>query len=337
MHTAALRAALEALHTRALSYPEMELIVRSFHALALAYIGRKVSAGRLETSRLGVSLDDLAVDCIADLFTRDDQGRFSVLQSYFSGADLRSMPESELLGLSRRLVFSAVNQQLFRIYGSYDPGFRKLLRNLKGAAHRAPGIQLVEHQGDTWVLFSANGAHGDGRPVIPPEYLEALLAQHISVRSSSGDMLRAVGLALSENPPYARGYPFIGLASVLRQMLARMEVVDEPEHDDAVSVAEIDRVLGDVLPGVLSEIGVRYIREGKLGQEVLEAYRLAVREILLMEFGHGNGHDVSFYDILSTLLPGTTQAEYAEEHRSRLEYLVRVSRRRFLGRMEENL
>jgi len=337
MHTATLRAALEALFTRALSHPELELIVRSFHSLALAYIGRKVSTGRLGPNRLGISLEDLAVDCIADLFTQDDQGRFSALQSYFAGADLRGISGSELLGLCRRLVFSAVNQQLFRIYGHYDPAFRKLLRNLKGSAHRVPGVRLVEHQGDSWVLFSSNGATLGREPVIPPEYLETLLSSHLSVRSSSVDMLRSVGQVLAENSAYASGYPLIGLASVLRHMLARMEVVDEPGERDGITVEEMESVLRGILPEVLSGIGARYVRDGKLGPDILRAYQSAVREILLMEFGHGNGHGVSFCDILSTVLPGVTRAEYAEVHRSRLEYLVRVTRRRFLEQMQQNL
>jgi len=337
MQTAELKAALEALLVRSLSYQELELVVRSFHGLATAYIGRKMNAGRLETSRLGVSLEDLAVDCIAELFARDEEGRFDILQSYFGRGDLERMSEGEFLGLCRRLVFSAVNQQLFRIYGAYDPAFRKLLRNLKGAAHRTEGFHLVEHQGDSWVLISSNGAQLNHTPAIPPEYLEVLLTRQISVRDSSVDMLRAFDRALSDTQGYAHGYPLIGLAAVLRHVLARMEMAEAPEPADAISVEEIDRVITSILPQVITEVGERYVREGKLDQEVLGAYRLAVREILLMEYGHGNGQGVSFYDILSTLLPGTTPTEYAAIHRSRLEYVVRLCRRRFLEAMQDNL
>jgi len=257
MQTAALRAALEALFARALSHTELELIVRSFHGMALAYIGRKVSTGRLGPNRLGVSLEDLAVDCIAGLFRRDDQGKFNALQSYFSGADLRRISESELLGLCRRLVFNAVNQQLFCIYGIYDPAFRTLLRILKGSAHRVPGVQLVEHQRDSWVLFISNGAKPDAGPVIPPEYLKTLLLCQFSVRSSSVEMLHSVGQVLAENPAYAHGYPMIGLASVLRHMLVRMEVVDDPGETDGITIEEVECVPRDILPAVLRGIGAR--------------------------------------------------------------------------------
>ena len=337
MQIADLRAALEALQTRALTYPEVDHLVRTFHALALAYVGRKVHAGKLETNRLGISLDDLAVDCIADLFARDDRGTFPSLHSYFADVTLDSLSDPEVLGLCRRLVFSAVNQQLFRIFGSYDPAFRKLLRNLKGAARRIPGVQLVEHQGDAWLLFSANGARITARPVMPPEFLEMHLARSLSVRSSATDMLRSVGEVLVDQPGFARAYPLLGLASVLRQMLVRMGVVEEPEQQDGISTAEIDKVLKQLLPEVVSAVGMRYLRDGKLQPALLDAYQDAVREILLMEFGDGNGRDVSFCDILTTKIPGLTPAGYASEHRSRLEYLVRLSRLRFLETMEEQL
>lgn len=58
------------------------------------------------------------------------------------------------------------------------------------------------------------------------------------------------------------------------------------------------------------------MRDGQLGPDIFDAYQAAVREVLLTEFGHENGHDVSFGDILSTVLPGVTGAQYADVHRS---------------------
>lgn len=45
-------------------------------SIALVYLRKKARDGRLDLSVIGLDLTDLAVDCIADLFRRDERGMF---------------------------------------------------------------------------------------------------------------------------------------------------------------------------------------------------------------------------------------------------------------------
>ncbi|MDX1439483.1 MAG: hypothetical protein R3284_06225, partial [Rubricoccaceae bacterium] len=48
------------------------LLIDKCHLLAIAYLRRRSHAGRLDPSLFGVTLEDLALDCVAELFRRDD-------------------------------------------------------------------------------------------------------------------------------------------------------------------------------------------------------------------------------------------------------------------------
>ncbi|MEX0721402.1 MAG: hypothetical protein WD059_12090 [Balneolaceae bacterium] len=74
-------------------------------------------------------IDDLALDCIADLFGREGDC-LTEIESYFPKEQLSELKESEVAIKLRRLVFSKVNEGLFRNYRSFDPSLSKIIRNI---------------------------------------------------------------------------------------------------------------------------------------------------------------------------------------------------------------
>jgi hypothetical protein len=95
--------------------------VRLCHKIALIYLRKKVRSGRLKPTFFGLPLEDLASDAIADLFKRDERGVYVKLLSYFGSPGWENKSEGELEGATRRLVFSQVNQALYRVYRETDP------------------------------------------------------------------------------------------------------------------------------------------------------------------------------------------------------------------------
>jgi len=109
-------AVMSGLHTRA----QLNGFVSACHALALAFLRSKRSVGLLADAE-GLKLPDLAYDCIADLFQKSESGDFVRIRAYFGGLDIDRVTDEELLTYLRRLVFSLVNQGVFRLYHEVDP------------------------------------------------------------------------------------------------------------------------------------------------------------------------------------------------------------------------
>jgi len=84
-------------------------------------------------------LDDLALDCIAGLFMRNEHGEFIQLKKYFcqNNDGLATMDDAEILVLLRRLVIKKTKQELSRIFKERDPEGAKIVRNIKVAIKSA--------------------------------------------------------------------------------------------------------------------------------------------------------------------------------------------------------
>jgi hypothetical protein len=56
------------------------------------------------------------------------------LQKYYASLNYATLDEDQLLGISRRLVFSKVTQDLYRQYHELDPALHRIIRSMKDAA-----------------------------------------------------------------------------------------------------------------------------------------------------------------------------------------------------------
>src|SRR5271169_3421423 len=117
-------------------------------SIAFGFLRKKVHTGRLYLDFSTIPLEDLALDSIADLFQRDDNGTFIQLKVYFDGLSFEKLSNEEALAYLRRLIFARVNQSILRMYHETDPTFGKILRNLKLAVQSIQSFTIVERLGE---------------------------------------------------------------------------------------------------------------------------------------------------------------------------------------------
>ncbi len=122
--------------------------------IALVHLRRKIASGRLSLDFFRATLDDLALDTVADLFNRDETGKFVQLEAYFEGLSIEESSGEDLLTYTRRLVCSRVNQNLFRLYHENDPSLGKILRNVKLAVGALQNFTVVERFNEQCIVPS---------------------------------------------------------------------------------------------------------------------------------------------------------------------------------------
>lgn len=67
-----------------------------------------------------------ALDCIAEMFERDEDGNFLELHLFFSTErDIEKCPGEVTLSDFRSLVYSKLNDGIFRLYREYDPVYKR--------------------------------------------------------------------------------------------------------------------------------------------------------------------------------------------------------------------
>ncbi len=310
------------------SQPEARPFISICYRLARAYLLTKQQRRLLPKTDL--SIDDLAYDCVAELFARDDDDRYHALHTYFAEIALDETGDAELLEATRRLVFSAVNDSLFRHYREMDPLLARLIRNLKRAARGRPGITIVRKHNRNWIVFEEPTR---SLPVMPPEFLEAHLAPHVLDDLNAASVLAAATDVLRHQTLYQSAVPLVELAQVVRSIILRARHTDQPQGQPLVHLDEFEKLIRESIEQVRTLLRSQYVQREKVDGKTFDAYLQALHDQMYSYSAQTQGTRLSLYQALANHLNGLTRAEYGRTHRSILEYLSRRTRRHLAARL----
>ena len=150
-------------------YKEIELteFVNLVQKISLSYLKYQEVIGkhiRWERNKNVSELEDLALDCIAGLFMRNEEGEFIQFKKYFerSSTDLKKIEDAEIMVLLRRLIIKKTKQELSRIFKERDPEGAKIVRNIKVAIKSASDFDSFREMGREYIYYT-NGTHRNGK------------------------------------------------------------------------------------------------------------------------------------------------------------------------------
>ncbi len=297
-------------------------VIRVAHALATAFLASKRSSGTLSVSH-GLSVSDLAYDCIADIFQRNDAGVFVQINAYFSSVPLDAIADEELLAHLRRLVFSKVNHGVFRLFNESDPTLAKILRNTKLAIAALGQFVESERFGEHCIAPSMCETL-EHLPSLEREYMENHLLSVARGNESVPDLIAKLGMFLRDQTECSRIIPLVTVAYALRTVYESgyRHTAETADGEPSLSPDEMTAILRGVCNEITNRFSAKYIGK-KLQPEVFAVYMKTIESGLVQRFVYLDGDDKSLYEQLETMLPGLTKEDYKEYHRARLEYLSR--------------
>jgi hypothetical protein len=295
------------------------------HKMATAYVKTKIARGTFCPSRLGMDPEDFALDAIAELFRQDRGPRldgFKCLHPKLAGSSEDASLHIEL----RRIVLGAVNQRIFRSFLQSDPTLAHLIRNIKETVSSIEHGQAIRWQG-TVLLAPRTKELLHDRPFYPEELFQIELSSLASRALNLRRHLECVLQILSDQSTYRRAYPLTGLALLMRSILVESEgtAISSPKVESITEreIREsIDSVVGEISRCLLSA----YLRKQKIDPREAVGYKNALREVLVMTYIQRDGHDRSFFSILSDHVGSLQKADYKMRHRAKFEYAVKRSR-----------
>jgi len=319
------------------SHAGVKEFVSLCHKMAVVYLRQKARTGRFTLPSLALPTEDLTWDSLADLFQRDQRGVFVKLTSYFRALDWENKSEDELLAAVRRLIFSQVNQAIYRNYREADPSLGKILRNLKNAAADSPLFTLTHCCGESWLSLHEADDDSSLLPVMPPEFMEAHLMAAVRGEPDMKQVLSVLSGILSAQREYRPGFPLTGLALIIRSTFVKLHAVLEQEsncHDHFAS-EEIQQMISKSLAITKTKMFASYVGKHKTGAAIYETYFLAMHDWLGAEFVDNDGYGRSYHDYLRRHLPEMTRADYQQHHRCQFEYLAKLAREEFIHQLKQ--
>lgn len=309
-------------------------------SLALPIIRKKIAAGKLSSYHIGLNESDIVYDCLADLFRRDEQGKFVKLHSFFESErlDPSTCHEDEIFVALRRLVFLKVNNNIIRLYSEADPTLGKVLRNMKLANQKERLFDELQQFGETYLVPS--GVEGlTDCPPFPLEQLEQEFIGAVLVHDTLMAMLKKLHQIVMGQRRYRRAIPLVAAALMVKKVYAlgwegREE--EQPVAEATLLQEDIRGAADRVCARMNKKMYSTYVVRKKYPGSMVANYISAVREIIVQEYSGHQSMNSAYFDILKTFMPRMTKKEYVTKHRTILEYLAKMAKRAMVTELRKS-
>ncbi|HUL44973.1 MAG TPA: hypothetical protein VLY03_11535 [Bacteroidota bacterium] len=287
--------------------------------IASLFLQRKSTTGRLNRRNLALPMEDFALDAIAELFRQDEHGRLHKIRFYFEHLPIDTLTEEELLSHLRRLVFSTVNQSIFRMYNELDPGFGKILRNIKIALQSSRNLIETDRFGETQLtpIFCDSLEH---LPVFHTEELTTLLRHYVNGKESIPVLVDTLSRCLREQEERCRTVPLTLVAATFRALYYPGGKTADAEVHDALITEDASLIIEQSCQALQADMTPKYLRKN-VSEELIERYFIVIREYLHARIIESDGETFSYFESLRSRMPELTREEYCRNHKAKIEYL----------------
>jgi hypothetical protein len=304
--------------------------------IATVYIKRKAVYGRIRFDLLSISLNDLTLDCIADLFQRDEAGNLIQVKTFFESLSIESASEQDLLTHLRRLMFARVNQSLFRIYNEVDPSLGKILRNMKIAIQALHNFHIIERFGETCITPSMCDAL-EHLPEVDKIVLEETLRFAVKGLDNIPTMMSKLSFYLREQTEHSRIIPIMTVAIIFRSIYCDVPVILGTNIEEQFLSHDTSVIINEVCARVMNELEPRYVGTKKMDHPTLRKYFDVIKKNLYHVIIQQDEEQYSFYDNLQAQIPELTKEAYKKNHRSKLEYFAKLAHKRAIKELKNHI
>lgn len=299
----------------------LRFLLHASHALATELLRLKLYAHPGIRKHLGLSDTDLAYDCIAELFERDGTGTLIHFKTYFSSFDLALFSDQQYVLHFRRLISSAVNQNLFRIYSDFDHTLGKIIRNIKLSVLAHKTFDEIDRF-DVPCLAPVDCDRLEHLPAMGQDELSNMLLPAIRGREFVPELLSTASRCLRDQNEFSRIVPLVTLALVFRTVYVLKSEPAPHSTNDQTATIEIEDMIQTITEQVQRSVASRFTESNHLFCHYFDA----IKDLLLARVDQRSQPVGSLYEGLLKRIPTLTKEEYREIHRSRLEYFYKICR-----------
>jgi hypothetical protein len=308
-------------------------LIEICHKLAFSYLKMKAASQKFFMIR-NESIEDMALDFIAELFRIEDERNLVVLHDYFISMDLKNMSNRELTSELRKLVFTKVDDNIYRFYGKKDSSLKKIIRNIKMAIRNRESVGGVCCRNGYFII---SPDIDQKKPLMPQDFLLLKLTLHLKAHMHIPEVLIKVREIIDQQEEYQKRFPLVSLAIVIREYFVLLHEQESPkEHfaeyriEDRLFENEFDQFLEDTVLKVKGTIGRRYVKKGKVEAQEIDLYFKAASDIVKADF-YDNVNGLTQYDQLNKYVSDLDYEQFREKQRSQLEYIVILIRKELVS------
>ena len=335
-----LRSQIESAAEGSISRSDLVRLVQLARTLCQAHFEyMRGSVARLMI-QLGLTTTDLAYDCIAEVFTRDEQSKFPLIENLVGSLrdNLENLPDREVFLAFKAFLLRVADAQLARLYAQADPVGSKIHRNIRDCLKTSPTLELGrDFRG--YVVRPRQNDSLDHLEQFPCEELEREFLSNTQQGQRVPQLLQILNEALACQSKYRRS---VSLTEVV-QLFRKIYVEDAADNAESQELAmlegltqfEVDHMRAQVENVLKEKILLSYVAKGKADGMQAEGMFFAMHD-LLADWCSGEDQTPGLFEYLQRHISVNKQT-YEDTFRVRMEYLLRIARSEFAARLTKQL
>ncbi len=315
---------------------EINQLVKSAHQFAAIRLTQLLRNQKITFDIYPHTINSVALDCIAEIFEMDEENRFPELMIYFSNErDPNKVTEEQTLINFRTLVFSKLNDGIFRIYHENDPITSKIIRNIKLALKNSGSVKTFERLGETFL--SPSSLINFHLPPFPLQELESELLHLLHKRVKIKTALSEMCILLDNNNQYRNFISLLDAALILKSIYLKIDSVSPVSFTMDADLMDMD--VKKIVENSINEINLimeeKYLIKKKLTDFEFTCYMKAICQLLTNTYIFNDGVELSYFDYIKETLPQLTYDEYRKKHRIQFEYIAKLSKKRVTENLKD--
>jgi hypothetical protein len=286
----------------------------------------------------GLTISDLAYDCIAEAFSKDGNDNYQKLINFSKALDddLAQLPEIEIFLAYKSFLTCLADAQLARLYAQSDPAGAKIHRNIRDTVKCSDSLLIAKDYRGLVVKLKDNPA--EQLDEFPREEFENEIFMNADHQRTIPELLNVCREVLVGQNKYRTSIPLVDVVQIFRKIYQSDHTPIEEEDvfsSDGLTKFEIEQLCSEVLLSLKEKIFLTYLARGKVDRKSAEAIYTAFRD-MLEDWCCGEESKSSIFHYLKDHLH-IDEKQYEEVYRTKMEYLLKIAREEFAARLMKEI
>ncbi|MBU2445988.1 MAG: hypothetical protein KJ666_10540 [Bacteroidetes bacterium] len=329
------------------SITEVELteLVKLSRIIIRSYLNNIRQSVTYLCQQQGLTINDLAYECIAEVFARDGDKKFYRIEKFCNSLNdkFEKLNGTEIFLAYKSYLLTFTNSQLAQLFARNDPTGSKIHRNIRDAVKKSD-MFIIQRRVSGTMLLPKSIDPFEHLPLFPIEELEReYLSNHEPKKITFLDHLQVVYDVVASQNEYSRSIPIFELVKIFKKYFAADALSEDKIGLDVNLLAnggelnsfEIEEFQLKVLAAMKEKILIKYFAKGKFNREQAEAVYFALRDIVYDWCFNGECQG-SFFNYLNRYLD-IEESAYNATYKAKIEYLVKLAREEFISLIDSEL
>ncbi len=262
--------------------------------------------------------DELAIDAIAPLFTRDKRDQIITIQSAFNSWKPEIKTEEDAVFFLNKIVASRIEQHIYYLLKEEDPFFSKILDSMNYLV-KSQGYQKTQSYGKTYIVKS-------GYEIAETKFISSIDFENLPMHlfSDKKSLILKLIEYIEKELNCVAAIPLNDLVYKLKHIyFSGYTIIESTEITH--KQFEMDEIIKLALNSALEKLDKSYYSKGKLNQCESSAIRSALVDIC--EDLKNGGISPGLYNYLTPHMKNLSKENYDANYHNILEYLLKYTKR----------